>query len=122
MIKRNESQNRKKRRINKKRRRLLMEDLEDRRLLAGDTGVPAPPTNPLPTFDAPRNIGTVAAFTHLEEEAPPIHLGKTISLQMQSSFHLAQVQGRKTPSMYKARLVFKLETWCLATSTFSPSI
>ena len=70
MIKRNESQNRKKRRINKKRRRLLMEDLEDRRLLAGDTGVPAPPTNPLPTFDAPRNIGTVAAFTHLEEEAP----------------------------------------------------
>ncbi len=64
MFKRNESKPESSRRrdrkdrVNKK-RRLLMEDLEARRLLA---------TLNLPTYDGPRNVGTVQATQFLESE------------------------------------------------------
>ena len=48
-------------RANKK-RRLIIEGLEKRELLAGGG------TTPIPQFTAPRNIGTVQAFTFIESE------------------------------------------------------
>ena len=52
-----------------KRRRLMVEGLEQRRLLAaGAGGNPTIPVVDVPTFTGPRNIGSVAAFSFVESE------------------------------------------------------
>ncbi|KAA1261150.1 Serine-aspartate repeat-containing protein D precursor [Rubripirellula obstinata] len=53
-----------------KSRRLSLEDLESRQLMAVLTEVPIQPAPAnLPQFDAPRNVGTVAAFNIAETES-----------------------------------------------------
>lgn len=75
MIKRTESKSNSKRSDRKhaernRKRRLTMEGLEDRQLLAVLTEPPLQPAPAdLPTFDAPRNVGTVAAFNVVEAES-----------------------------------------------------
>ena len=46
-----------------------MEGLEDRQLLNAASGVPDVPNEPLNTFDGPRNVGTVTAFSYNEQES-----------------------------------------------------
>ena len=50
-----------------RKRTLMLEGLEQRQLMAAD--IPTIPLGSLPTFDAPRNIGTVASFSYVEKEA-----------------------------------------------------
>ncbi|TWU33713.1 Ig-like domain-containing protein [Novipirellula artificiosorum] len=71
MIKRSEPthfpksiRNRKPRR--KQKRRLMLEGLEQRQLLAGDLPLLSP--NQIPTYDGPRNIGSVQSFPFAETE------------------------------------------------------
>ncbi len=91
------------RKLQRRKRALMLESLEQRQLMAGD--IPSISLVSIPTFEGPRNIGTVQAFAYKEIEAINT-LGKNDSITSAELVPLGNQTGQRNTIDLSGSFIF----------------